>query len=150
MIFTGAWSTPAVPVDDGNDGDRFFPEVYCCPTESEPPAFIPRNDIYDSDDEDSVQDVTPLSTDEEDMEVVHRSKYHSCKKKKYKLDIVMSKANTEEKDVWSEEVNCCEIKNDINCSYWEKLAMLQFIWVTMMGVTWGFAASAYAALIQPQ
>jgi hypothetical protein len=62
----------------------------------------------------------------------------------------MAKANTEDKDVWSEEVNCCEIKNDIDCSYWEKLTILQFLWVNMMGVTWGFAASAYAALIQPQ
>jgi hypothetical protein len=135
MTFTGAWFTPAVPVDDSNDGDCSFPEVYCCPTESEPPALI---------------DVTPLSTDEEEMEVVHRSKYHSWKKNKYKLDIVMLKANTEKKDVWSEEVNCDEIKNYINCSYWEKLTMLQFLWVTMMGVAWGFAASAYAALIQPQ
>jgi hypothetical protein len=73
------------------------------------------------------------------MEVVgHRSKSHSWKKNKYKLDIVMSKANTENKDVWSEEVNCCEIKNNIDCSYWEKLTMLQF------------SASAYGALIQPQ
>jgi hypothetical protein len=62
----------------------------------------------------------------------------------------MPKANTEEKDVWSEEVNCCEIKNDIDCSYWEKLTMLRFIWVTMMGVELGFAAYAYGALIQPQ
>jgi hypothetical protein len=80
----------------------------------------------------------------------YRSKSHSWKKNKYKLDIVMSKANTEEKDIWIEEVNCCAIKNDIDCSYWEKLTMLQFIWVTMMGVTWGFAASAYRSLIQPQ
>jgi hypothetical protein len=140
-----------VPVDDVNDGDRFFPEVYCCPTESEPPALIPRNDIYDSDDEDedSVQDDTPLSTDEKEVEVVHRPKSHSWKKNKYKLYIVMSKANTEEKDVLSEEVNCCEIENNTDCSYWEKLTILQFLWVTLMGVIWGFAASAYAALIQP-
>jgi hypothetical protein len=120
-----------VPVDDGEDGDRFFPEVYCFPTESELPAIIPRNAIYDSDDEDSVDNVTPLSTDEEEMD----------------LDIVISKANTEEKEVWSEEVNCCEIKNDTDCSYWDKLTMLRLIWVTMMGVVWGFDASAYGALI---
>jgi hypothetical protein len=43
MTFKGAWFTPVVPVDDGNDGDRFFPGVYCCPTESEHPAIIHRN-----------------------------------------------------------------------------------------------------------
>jgi hypothetical protein len=32
MTFTGACLPPVVPVDDGEDGDRFFPEVYCCPT----------------------------------------------------------------------------------------------------------------------
>jgi hypothetical protein len=85
------------------------------------------------------------------MEVVgNRPKYHYWKKDKYNLDIVMSKANTEEKYFWSEEVNCCEIKNDIDCSYWEKLTMLRFIWVTMMGVALGFAAYAYGSLIQPQ
>jgi hypothetical protein len=66
--------------------------------------------------------------------VGHRPKSHYWKKDKYNLDIVMSKANTEEKDIWSGEVNCCEIKNDIDCLYWEKPTMLRFIWVTMMGV----------------
>jgi hypothetical protein len=122
--------------------------VYCFPTESELPAIIPRNAIYDSDDEDSVDNVTPLSTDEEEMEVVgHHPKYHYWRNEKYDLDIVISKANTEEKEVWSEEVNCCEIKNDTDCSYWDKLTMLRLIWVTMMGVVWGFDASAYGALI---
>jgi hypothetical protein len=75
-----------------------------------------------------VDNVTPLSTDDEEMEVVgHRPKSHYWKKDKYNLDILMPKANTEEKDVWSEEVNCCEIKNNIDCSYWEKLTMLRFI-----------------------
>jgi hypothetical protein len=32
MTFTGAWFTTVVHVDDGEDGDQFFPEVYCCPT----------------------------------------------------------------------------------------------------------------------
>jgi folate-dependent tRNA-U54 methylase TrmFO/GidA len=31
MKFTGAWFTPVVPDDDGNDDVCFFPEVYCCP-----------------------------------------------------------------------------------------------------------------------
>jgi hypothetical protein len=51
MTFTGAWLTPVVPFDDGEDGDHFFPEVYCCPTESEHPVLISRNLIYDSDDD---------------------------------------------------------------------------------------------------
>jgi hypothetical protein len=62
MMFTGAWCTPDLPIDSQNDKEDFSPEVYCCPTESEPPALIHRHAIYDSDDEDSVEDVTPLST----------------------------------------------------------------------------------------
>jgi hypothetical protein len=124
MTFTGAWLALSCLLTMARMLITSF-EVYCCPTESELPVFIPRNSIYDSDDEDSVEDVTPLYADEEEVEVVgHRPKSHYWKKNKYNLDIVMSKVNTEEKDVWSEEVNCCEIKNDIDCSYWEKLIML--------------------------
>jgi hypothetical protein len=62
MMFTGAWYTPAIPIDSPNDKYDFSPAAYCCPTESKPPALIHRHAIYDSDDEDSVEDVTPLST----------------------------------------------------------------------------------------
>jgi hypothetical protein len=40
MMFTGAWFTPGLPDDDGI---HLFLEVYCCPTESKPPALIPRD-----------------------------------------------------------------------------------------------------------
>jgi hypothetical protein len=56
MTFTGAWYTPALPIDSPNDKEEFSPAAYCCPTESEPPALIPRHEIYDSDDDDSVED----------------------------------------------------------------------------------------------
>jgi hypothetical protein len=57
MTFTGAWFTPALPIDPPPVDDTFSPAAYCCPTtESEPPALIPRHDIYDSDDDDSDDD----------------------------------------------------------------------------------------------
>jgi hypothetical protein len=56
MTFTGAWYTPALPIDSPNDKEDFSPAYYCCPTESKPPAFIHRYEIYDSDDDDSVED----------------------------------------------------------------------------------------------
>jgi hypothetical protein len=62
MTFTGAWYTPALPIDSPNDKEDFSTAAYCCPTYSEPPALIHRHEIYDSDDEDSVEDDTPLST----------------------------------------------------------------------------------------
>jgi hypothetical protein len=56
MTFTGAWFTPALPIDPSNIEDDFPPAAYCCPTESEPPALIPWHEIYDSDDDDSDDD----------------------------------------------------------------------------------------------
>jgi hypothetical protein len=57
MTFTGAWLTPALPIDPPPVEDISPPAAYCCPTtESEPPAIIPRHDIYDSDDDDSDDD----------------------------------------------------------------------------------------------
>jgi hypothetical protein len=83
MTFTGAWFTPVVPDDDGYDSVRSFPEVYYFPTESEPPALISRDAIYGSEDNYSVEAVTPLSTHAKEMEVVdNRPKSHYWKKKK--------------------------------------------------------------------
>jgi hypothetical protein len=56
MRFTGAWYTTTLPIDSPNNKEEFSPAFFCCPTESEPPALIPRHDIYDSDDDDSDDD----------------------------------------------------------------------------------------------
>jgi hypothetical protein len=56
MTCTEAWYTPALPIDSPNDKEEFSPAAYCCPIESEPPALIHRHEIYDSDDDDSVED----------------------------------------------------------------------------------------------
>jgi hypothetical protein len=66
ITFTWAWYTPALPIDSPNEREEFSPAAYCCPTDSEPPALIHRHEIYDSDDEDSVEYVTRLSTDVDD------------------------------------------------------------------------------------
>jgi hypothetical protein len=56
MTFTGAWFTPALPIDPPNIEDDLSPAAYCCLTESEPPALIPRHEIYNSHDDDSDDD----------------------------------------------------------------------------------------------
>jgi hypothetical protein len=66
MTFTGAWYTPAIPIDSPNDKEDFSSASYCYPTKSEPPALVHRYAIYDSDDEDSVEDATSLSTNFDD------------------------------------------------------------------------------------
>jgi hypothetical protein len=106
--------------------------------------------IYDSDDDESVEDITPLSPDEMEVDG-HHPKSHYWKNDKYDLDVVMSKANAnkEEEDGYSEGVKFCEVKSDIKCSNWDKLTMLCFLWITVMGVACVCATSAYGALIQP-
>jgi hypothetical protein len=34
MVFTGAWRTPVIPLDDPNVVDDYDPSAYCCPTVS--------------------------------------------------------------------------------------------------------------------
>jgi hypothetical protein len=89
MTFTGAWYTPALPIDSPNDKEDFSPAAYCSPTESEPPARIHRHAIYDSNDEDSVEDAMPLSTDGGDgaTEPVVRHTKRVHKKKNYRVNV---------------------------------------------------------------
>jgi hypothetical protein len=85
MTFTGAWFTPALPIDPLNIEDDFSPAAYCCPTESEPPALIPRHEIYDSDDEDSDDDA--IATDDGSTEPEVKSTKRVHKKKNSRANV---------------------------------------------------------------
>jgi hypothetical protein len=137
MTFTGAWYTPTLPIDSTNDKEDFSPVDYCCPTESEPPSLIHRHAIYDSDDEDSVQDVTPLSTIVDDgatkPAVQHTKLVH--RKKNYQANVqeVLSEAEGEGTEC-IECDNCCDLISSIDLSYFDKLTVVTFAWIICMGV----------------
>jgi hypothetical protein len=136
MTFTGAWYTPALTIDSVNDKEDFSLAAYCCPTESEPPALIIRQAIYDSDDEDSVQDVTPPSTavDEGATEpaVNPTKRVHRKKNSRANVQEVLSEAEGEETE-WIECDNCCDLKRSIDSSYFNKLTVVTFVWRICMG-----------------
>jgi hypothetical protein len=136
MTFTGAWFTPALPIDSPNDKEDFSPAAYCCPTESETPALIHRHAIYDSDDEDSVEDVTPLSIDVDDAatEPAVKPTKRVHRKKKYRVNVqeVFSEAEGEGTE-WIECDNWCDLKSSISSSYFDKLTVVTFAWRICMG-----------------
>jgi hypothetical protein len=136
MMFTGAWDTPALPIDSPNDKKDFSPAAYCCPTESEPPALTHRHAIYDSDDEDSVEDVTPMSTTVDDgatePAVQHTNRVHRKKNSRVNVQEVLSEAKGEGTE-WIECDNCCDLKSSIDSSYFDKLTVVTFAWIICMG-----------------
>jgi hypothetical protein len=93
MTFTGAWFTPALPIDPPSVDDNVSPAAYCCPTtESEPPAIIPRHEIYDSDDDDSDDD--DIASDEtipdNEPEVKSTKRVHKKKNSRANVQEVLS------------------------------------------------------------
>jgi hypothetical protein len=136
MKFTGAWYTPALPIDSPNDKEDFSPAAFFCPPESEPPALIHRRVTYDSDDEDSVEDVTPLSTAVDDgatePAVQHTKRFHRKKNSRANLQEVFSEAEGEGTE-WVECKNCCDLKSSIDSSYFDKLTLVNFAWRICMG-----------------
>jgi hypothetical protein len=136
MTFTGAWYTPALPINSPNDEEAFSPAAYWCPTESEPPALIYRHAIYDSGDEDSVEDVTPLSTTVDDgateTAMKPTKRVHRKKNSRANVQEVLSEAEGEGTE-WIECDNCCDLKSSINSSYFDKLTVVKFAWRICMG-----------------
>jgi hypothetical protein len=129
MTFTGACYPPALPVDYPNDKEEFSPAAYCCPTESEPPALIPRHELYDSDDEDSVEyDIAVDYGEVKPTKCVHRKKNSRAN-----LQEVLSAAEGEGTE-WIECDNCCDLKSSFDSSYFNKLTVVTFAWKIYMGV----------------
>jgi hypothetical protein len=95
MTFTGAWYTPALPIDSPNNKEDFSWAAYCCPTESESPSLIPWHEIYDSDDDDSDED--DISVDDGVTEPAVKSKKRVHKKKNSRANVqeVLSEAEGE-------------------------------------------------------
>jgi hypothetical protein len=95
MTFTGAWYTPALPIDSPNIKEDFSPAAYCCPTESEPPALIPRHEIYDSDDDDSDEDDIAVDDGVTEPEVKYTKRVHKKKNSRVNVQEVLSEAEGE-------------------------------------------------------
>jgi hypothetical protein len=95
MTFTGAWFTPALPIDPPNIEDDFSPAAYCCPTESEPPALIPWYEIYDSDDDDSDDDDIASDDRITEPEVKSTKSVHKKKNSRANVQEVLSEAEGE-------------------------------------------------------
>jgi hypothetical protein len=95
MTFTGAWYTPALPIDYPNDKEEFSPAAYGCPTESEPPALIHRYDIYDSDDDDSVEDDIAVDYGVTEPAVKYTKRVHKKKNSRVNVQTVLSEAEGE-------------------------------------------------------
>jgi len=98
MTFTGAWFTPALPIDPPPVEDDFSPAAYCCPTtESEPPAIISRREIYDSDDDDSDDDdiASDDTIPDNEPEVKSTKRVHKKKNSRANVQEVLSEAEGE-------------------------------------------------------
>jgi hypothetical protein len=133
MTFTGAWYTPALPIDSPNDKEEFSPAAYCCTTESEPPALIHRHDIYDSDDDDSIED--NIAVDDGVTEPAVKSTKHVHKKKNSRANVqeLLSEAEGEGTE-WIECDYFGDLKSSIDSSYFDKLTVVNFAWSICMVV----------------
>jgi hypothetical protein len=112
MTFTGAWYTPALPIDPPNNKDDFSPAAYCCPIESKPLALIHRHEIYDSDDDDSDEDDIAIDDGVAEPEVRSTKRVHKKKNSRANVQEVLSEAEEEgikwiECDIflWSQKLN---------------------------------------------
>jgi hypothetical protein len=152
MTFTGTWYTPALPIDSTNDKEDFSPAAYCCPTESKPPALIHRHAIYDRDDEDSVEDVTPLSTAVNDgatePALQHTSRVHRKKNSRVNLQEVLSKAEGEGTE-WIEYDNWCDLTSSIDSSDFDKLTVVTFGWRICMGAIHSMLGFGWTKFVRP-
>jgi hypothetical protein len=104
---------------------------------SEPLFLIHRHAIYDRDNEDSVKDITPLSTAVDDGAteplVQHTKCVHKKKNSCDNVQEVLSEAEGEGTD-WIECDNFCDLKISIDSSYFDKLTMVTLSWIICMGV----------------
>jgi hypothetical protein len=125
MTFTGAWYTPALPIDPPNIKDDFSPAAYCCPTESEPPALIPRHEIYDSDDDDSDDDDIALDDGVTEPDVKSTKRVHKKKNSRANVQEVLSEAEGEGTE-WIECDDLCDLTSSIDSSYFDKITVVAF------------------------
>jgi hypothetical protein len=132
ITFTGAWFTPALPIDPSNIEDDFSPAAYCCPTESEPPALIPRHEIYDSDDDDSDDDDIASDDRITEPEVISTKRVYKKKNSRANVQYLLSEAEGEGTE-WIECDNLCDLTSSIDSTYFVKRTVLAFAWSICMG-----------------
>jgi hypothetical protein len=148
MTFTGAWYTPALPNDSPNDKEEFSPASYCCPTESEPPALIHRRDIYDSDDDDSLEDDIAVDDRVTEHAVKSTKRVHKKKNSRANVQEVFSEAEGEGTE-WIECDNLCDLKSSIDSSYFDKLTVVAFAWSICMGVIHSLLYFGWTKFVRP-
>jgi hypothetical protein len=149
MTLTGACRyTPALLIDSLNDKEEFSPAAYCCPTESEPPALIHRHEIYDSDDDDSVED--DIAVDDGVTEPVVKSTKRVHKKKNSQANVqeVLSEAEGEGTE-WIECDIFCDLKSSIDSSYFDKLTVVTFAGSICMGVIHSLLDLGWTKCVRP-
>jgi hypothetical protein len=110
MMFTGAWYTPALPIDSLNDKEEFSPAAYCCPTESKPPALIQRHEIYDRYDDDSFEDDIAVDDGVTEPAVKSTKRVHKKKNSRANVQEVLSDAEGEGTE-WIECHIFCDLKS---------------------------------------
>jgi hypothetical protein len=149
MTFTGTWFTPALPIDPPNIEDYFSPAVYCCPTtESEPPALIPRHEIYDSDDDDSDDDDIASDDRITEPEVKFTKRVHKKKNSRVNVQEVLSEAEGEGTE-WIECDNLCDLTSSIDSTYFDKLTVLAFAWSICMGFIQSLLEFGWTTCVRP-
>jgi hypothetical protein len=134
MTFTGEWYIPALPIDPPNNKDDFSLAAYCCSTESEPPALIPRHEIYDSDDDDSDDDDIANDDGVTEPEVKSTKCVHKKKNSRVNVQEVFSEAEGEGTE-WIESDMFCDLTSSIDSSYLENFTVVVLSWSICMGFT---------------
>jgi hypothetical protein len=151
MTFTGAWFTPDLPIDPPPVDDKFSPAAYCCPTtESEPPALIPRHEIYDSDDDDSDDDdiASDGTIPDNEPEVKSTKRVHKKKNSRANVQEVLSESEGEGTE-WIECDNLCELTRSINSTYFNKLTVFAFAWSICMGFLQSLLEFGWTKCVSP-
>jgi hypothetical protein len=148
MTFTGAWYTPALPIDSPNDKEEFSPAAYCCPTESKHPALIHRHEIYDSDDDDSVEDDIAVDGGVTEPAVKSTKRVHKKKNSRANVQELLSEAEGEGTE-WIECDNFCDLKSSIDSSYFDKLTVVVFAWRICMGVIHSLLDFEWTTCVRP-
>jgi hypothetical protein len=148
MTLTRAWYTPALPIDSPNDKEDFSPAAYCCPTDSEPPAIIHRHEIYDSDDDDSVEDDIAVDDGVTKPAVKSTKRVHRKNNSWYKVQEVLSEAEVDGTE-WIECDKCCDLKILIDSSSFNKLTVVTFAWSICMGVIHSLLDFGWTKCVRP-
>jgi hypothetical protein len=109
--------------------------------------------MYESDDdEDSVKDFTPLSTDVDEgatePAVRHTKSVNRKKNSRVNVQELLSEAEVEVTE-WIECDNCCDLESSIDSSYFDKLTVVTFAWRIYMGAIHSLLDFGWTKCVRP-